>query len=173
MKLTWKSGVGQARRLRSSAAETVSPSAACFRTVAWSAALLRFPRSRLPTLVRGVPGFDPANDLRVRHAGSAGTGLGERGLDTRHIRGLRFGHRPASIRNAIIQMCHKMVLAHDQCLRESGVSNGRRRAFHAARRLTERRSVEDDLLGFAPFAERLSKVITRQNAPNGYVIGLH
>src|SRR5438067_96089 len=52
-------------------------------------------------------------------------------------------------------------------------TSARRRAFHAARRLTERRSVEDDLLGFAPFAERLSKVITRQNAPNGYVIGLH
>jgi predicted KAP-like P-loop ATPase len=31
----------------------------------------------------------------------------------------------------------------------------------------------DDRLGFRPFAERLSKVITSLNAPNGYVIGLH
>jgi hypothetical protein len=32
---------------------------------------------------------------------------------------------------------------------------------------------KDDLLGFAPFAERLSKVIGSIDAPNGYVIGLH
>lgn len=32
---------------------------------------------------------------------------------------------------------------------------------------------KDDLLGFAPFAERLSKVIASLEAPNGYVIGLH
>jgi predicted KAP-like P-loop ATPase len=30
----------------------------------------------------------------------------------------------------------------------------------------------DDRLGFAPFAERLSKVIANLDAPNGYVIGL-
>jgi predicted KAP-like P-loop ATPase len=32
---------------------------------------------------------------------------------------------------------------------------------------------KEDLLGFAPFAERLSKVIGSIDAPNGYVIGLH
>jgi predicted KAP-like P-loop ATPase len=31
----------------------------------------------------------------------------------------------------------------------------------------------DDRLGFAPFAERLSKVLASLDAPNGYVIGLH
>lgn len=32
---------------------------------------------------------------------------------------------------------------------------------------------KDDLLGFAPFAERLAKVIASLNVLNGYVIGLH
>lgn len=32
---------------------------------------------------------------------------------------------------------------------------------------------QDDRLGFAPFTERLSKVIGSLDAPNGYVIGLH
>jgi hypothetical protein len=31
----------------------------------------------------------------------------------------------------------------------------------------------DDKLGFKPFAERLSKVLVKLEAPNGYVIGLH
>jgi len=31
----------------------------------------------------------------------------------------------------------------------------------------------DDLLGFSNFAERVAEALVRQNAPNGYVIGLH
>lgn len=32
---------------------------------------------------------------------------------------------------------------------------------------------QDDLLGFRPFTERLSKVLANLKAPNGYVVGLH
>lgn len=32
---------------------------------------------------------------------------------------------------------------------------------------------KDDQLGYAPFAQRISKIITSIGAPNGYVIGLH
>lgn len=32
---------------------------------------------------------------------------------------------------------------------------------------------QDDRLGYAPFAKRISRVIIHLRAPNGYVIGLH
>lgn len=36
-----------------------------------------------------------------------------------------------------------------------------------------KRALEDDRLGYAPFAERLTRFVINLDAPNGYVVGLH
>jgi len=40
--------------------------------------------------LRLAPGFDPADDLFVRHAGSAGPRFGQRRFDARHLPGVHF-----------------------------------------------------------------------------------